>query len=120
MLHMGFANELAKTIVEQRAAGARIRRVPPGDVERVEARLVAERQARAYEGRLSAAGAVALLLLVVIGPAAVAALALGALLIAAIAPTLVDRLGRAFPRSDDRWQLWRRVEPDAEYLRGRA
>jgi hypothetical protein len=120
VLHMGFANELAKTIVEQRAAGARIRRIPDGEVDRVEARLVADRQARAYEGRLSAAGAIALLLLIVVGPVALAALALGALLVAAIAPTLVDRLGRAFPMSDDRWQVWRRVDPDAEYLRGRA
>jgi hypothetical protein len=117
---MGFATELAKTIVEERAAGAGLRRLPRGDVERVEARLAAERQARAYERRLSAVGAIALLTLILVGPAAVAIVALGAALAAAVAPTIADRLARVFPRSEDRWQIWRRVDPDAEYLRGRA
>ena len=37
-----------------------------------------------------------------------------------VTPAIADRLARVFPRSDDRWQVWRRVDPDAEYLRGGA
>jgi hypothetical protein len=117
---MGFATELAKTIVEERAAGARLRRLRRGDLDRAEARLTADRQARAYERRLSAAGAVAMLALILVGPVAVAVVALAAVLAAAVTPAIADRLARVFPRSDDRWQVWRRVDPDAEYLRGGA
>lgn len=120
MLHPGLANELAKAIVAERGAGARIRRLPSGEVARVEARLAADRRTRAFERRLSAAGAAALLALVVLGPATVGAIVLTGALVVAIAASIVDRGGRPRVASGDRWQAWRRVEPDPEYLRGGA
>jgi hypothetical protein len=118
--HIGFPTEIAETIVQDRVPGARLRRLPRGDVGRVEARLVADRQGREYERRLSGLGAAALLVLVLLGPVAVAVLALTAALAVAIEAAVADRFGRAFPASEDRWQVWRRVDPDPEYLRGRA
>ena len=123
MLHMGFASELAKSIVAERGSGATVRRVPDGDVARVEARLEDDRRAGAVEGRHSILGATGFLMLLVFGPAvmAVGALALG--IGAAIVPTVLDRRARAIAGDldpDDRWLVWRRIDPDPEYLRGRA
>lgn len=115
MLHTAFGVDLAKAIVRERAAGAGVRRLPRGDVARAEARLAADRRAWTYDRLLSAAGALALLTLVVVGPAAVLTGALGVALVAAIAP-LADGARRRVA-STDRWQVWRTVEPDPEYLR---
>lgn len=123
MLHMGFASELAKAIVAERGSGTPIRRVPGGEVARVAARLEDDRRARAFESRLSASGAIGFLVLLVFGPAAMAVAALALLLAAAIAPTVLDRRARAIAgdhRPADHWLAWRRIDPDPEYLRGRA
>lgn len=123
MQHMGSASELAKAIVAERGAGATIRRVPRGEVARVEAGLETDRLAEAFESRLSAVGATGFLVLLVLGPAALAVGALALVLEAAIAPAVLDRRARAIAGDvgpDDRWLVWRRIDPDPEYLRGRA
>ena len=116
MFHQGFADALAKVLVADRI-GAMDRRPPRfrPSVSRSDAAL-------------SLLGAVALLALVLLGPAGVALVGLiGA---AAFWPTrdLVGRRAREDdpseawgPETKDRWRVWRTHEPDAEYLRrGRA
>jgi VIT1/CCC1 family predicted Fe2+/Mn2+ transporter len=124
MLHPGLAIELAKAVAEEHRRDALVRRRSAGERERIAARHEAERAARAADHALSALGALTLLAILLLGPPAalVAVAAAAALAIApAVAPALLARLaGRRAARSTDRWQRWRSVEPDAEYLRRRA
>ena len=116
MFHQGFADALAKVLVADRigALDGRPRRFRP-PVSRSDATL-------------SLLGAVALLVLVLIGP--VGSALVGVLALAAFWPVR-DRIERRTrggggsdapaPEVDDRWRVWRVHEPDAEFLRrGRA
>lgn len=88
---------------------------------------------RSYEHLLSMAGAFALLAVALLGPVGAGLLAtavafsivLGARLRAVAPPTGLAWVRRSpadrkAPEADDRWLAWRVVEPDTEYLRGRA
>jgi hypothetical protein len=123
MLHAGLATELAKALAEDRWDRSGRRFLSSADRERIAAREEAERSARAFERDLSAAGALVLLAMVVFGTAA--ALLLGgtafALAIAtrSLRPAASPDAIRPPADPDVRWSVWRRVEPDPEYLRGR-
>jgi hypothetical protein len=124
MFHAGFAEELARTLAEDRRSGSAWRRLSAGDRARIQAREAAERSRRSFEHGLSVAGALGLLAIALLGPG-------GALLVgtAAIAVAIAAASGRPPGRTeavrpagepDDRWRVWRRAEPDPEYLRRRA
>jgi hypothetical protein len=124
MFHAGLANELAKTLAEERRNGSGRRLLSEADRARLAAREEAERSARAFEQGLSAAAAVMLLVIVLFGAAAALLLG-GAAVAVAIATSGLRPAGSADvvgPAADPeaRWSVWRRVEPDPEYLRGRA
>ena len=124
MFHAGLATELAKALAEDRRDRSGRRFLSSADRERIAAKEEAERSARSFERGLSAAGALLLLAIVLFG--ATAALLLGgAALAVAIATRTIRPAGSTDPvrppaDPDTRWSVWRRVEPDAEYLRGRA
>jgi hypothetical protein len=124
MLHPGLAIELAKAVAEEHRRDALGRRRSAGERDRIAAREEDERAARAADHALSALGALALLAILLLGPPAVLVVVAAAVAVAAgpaIAPALLARLaGRQDGPSADRWQRWRSVEPDAEYLRRRA
>ena len=72
------------------------------------------------EWRWSAAGAIGLLALVLVGPIATI-LAFAALVgVALVISGRVRGRAAAGPEARDRWSAWRVVEPDAEYRRRRA
>jgi hypothetical protein len=124
MFHAGSAAELAKTLVEDRRNGSGRRLLSDADRERIHALEERERSARAFEQALSVGGALALLAIVLWGVAGALAFA-GAAIAVAVAATRGRRVARLHglrPSTDpdDHWGVWRRVEPDAEYLRGRA
>lgn len=105
MLHPGMASELARLESEERrrwAAGSRT----TGSSD--------------PEWRWSAAGAVGLLALVLIGPIATVLAFAG--LVAVAVFVSADRRGQAAlgPDPRDRWSAWRAVEADAEEQRQRA
>ena len=124
MFHAGLALELAKALAEERRNRSGRRLLSEADRERIAVREETERSARAFEQGLSAAGAVILLAIVLFGTAA--ALVLGGVAAAlAIATRGLRSVGssdavRPPADPDARWTVWRRVEPDPEYLRGRA
>jgi len=124
MFHAGSAAEPAKASSEDRRDHSRRRLLSSADRGRIAAREETERAARTFEQDLSAAGALLLLVIVFVGVAA--ALALGgaalAILIAARGrrPTSSADAIRPPADPDARWSVWRRVEPDMEYLRGRT
>jgi hypothetical protein len=124
VFHAGFATEMAKMSSEDRRERSGRRLLSSADRGRIAAREEAERSARSFERGLSAAGALVLLAIVVFG--AVAALLVGgaalALTIAMrrIRPTGPTSPVRPVADPEARWSVWRRVEPDPEYLRGRA
>jgi hypothetical protein len=122
MFHAGLATELANALAEDRRGRSGRRFLSSADRERIAAREEADRSAREFERGLSAAGALVLLAIVVFGTAA--ALLLGG---AALALAIATRSLRPAASSDAirppadpeaRWSVWRRVEPDPEYLRG--
>jgi hypothetical protein len=122
MFYAGFAGELARSIADDRTGGRR--RLSSGDRARVAAREERERSVRAFEQRLSLSAAISLLALALFGLGAAVLLG-GAAIAFAIAATRRRPAppGDAVRRPTDpdvRWGVWRRVEPDAEYLRGRA
>lgn len=123
MFHAGFAGELARTASEDRRAGSGRRTLSSADRGRLAAREEAERSERAFERALSAAGAATLLATVLLGVGAAVILAIGVAVATAItsvrsSASSADLRPPADP--DLRWTVWRRVEPDREYLRGRA
>lgn len=105
MLHPGMASELARLETEERRRSGAGSRTPGADHT---------------EWRWSAAGAIGLLALVLIGPIATilafAGLVAGALVVSGRAR---DRAA-AGPEARDRWSAWRVVEPDSAYRRRRA
>jgi len=114
MFQPGIASELSRLAVRERigADSARDRLLLNPDP-----RPTSERR---FDRALSAAGAVAFLGLVLFGPIGVL-VSLGVVALG-VAILGVSRRGSDEgdgPTTDDRWQLWRRVEPDLEYLRPR-
>ena len=116
MFHQTVANEFAKAVTDDRIGRAG-RRVPAGEVARVESKRAAERSIRSFDASLSAIGAVMLLTLVVTG-------VVGAVVVAAAAIVAVrwrpgSRLEGAPPAGEplDRWWRWRTTEPDTGSLR---
>jgi hypothetical protein len=81
-----------------------------------------QRTDRRFERALSAAGAVALLAIALLGPAgvAVAILAFVVVAIVGMPPRMRRRRSRPIHRiaSDERWRVWRHEDPDPEFLRG--
>jgi hypothetical protein len=114
-----FRPQRSPGIVLDRPSDAGARAAARGEIDRLQAGLAADPAERAFERRLSGAGAIGLLTLSLVGAAGLALLALSVALVAGIATAIVERRGRPIV-SDDRWQLWRSVEPDPEYLRGGA
>jgi hypothetical protein len=88
-----------------------------------------ERADRRFERALSAAGAGGLLALALLGPTGIAvAILVFAVVVAVVVAVIVAVVGappwtrgrRTIPLGavpDDRWGIWRRVEPDPEFLR---
>jgi hypothetical protein len=124
MFHAGLATELAKALAEDRRDRSGRRFLSSADRDRIAAREEAERSSRSFERGLSAAGALTLLAIVVFGTA-------GALLLGAAAAAVALATRRIRPTGsldaieppadpDARWSVWRRVEPDPEYLQGRT
>ena len=105
MLHPGMASELARLESEERrrgAAGSRTRR------------------SNEPEWRLSAAGAVGLLALVLIGPIATILAFAGLVAVAVFVSADRRRRAAAGPEIRDPWSAWRVAERDAEEQRQRA
>ena len=123
MFHAGLAGELARTLSEDRRAGSGRRLLSSADRARLDARAEAERSDRAFEQALSVGGAATLLATVLVGGGAAVLVAFGLAVAIALtghrAPPTSGAL-RTPADPDLRWTVWRRVEPDAEYLRGRA
>ena len=83
-----------------------------------------ERTDRRFERALSAAGAVGLLAIALLGPSglAVAILVFAVVSVAVVGAPPWEPRRRPIPITraalDDRWRAWRHVEPDPEFLRG--
>lgn len=123
MFYAGIARELARSIADDRTGGRR-RHLSSGDRARIAAREERERSARAFEQRLSLSAAIALLTLALFGLGGAVLLGATTIAVAIVATRRRPvRPGDAVRRPADpdvRWGVWRRVEPDPEYLRGRA
>ena len=123
MFHAGFAGELSRLMAEDRRSGSGRSSLSAGDRARIEAREASDRSSRAFESALSAGGAIGLLAIVVFGVAGAVVLgSVVALAVAAAGRRRVDRTEAVRPPEDPegRWGVWRSVDPDPEYLRGRA
>lgn len=76
---------------------------------------------RRFERALSATGSVGLLAIALLGPSgvAVAILAFSVLIVAVIGgPTRIAKPPiPSAPADEDRWQAWRKVDPDPEFFR---
>jgi hypothetical protein len=123
VFHAGFAGELSRLMAEERRSGSSRRPLSSGDRARIEAREATDRSARAFEHTLSVGGAAALLAIVLFGTAG--AVVLAAAIVVAIAASGRRQAGRTEavrpPEDPDRrWGVWHSVDPDPEYLRGRA
>jgi len=156
MLHAGLALEMAKALERERrreyAKQTRRRALrrrsvlprfdlrwerPAGDGGKRPARPLAGEarptgaSTRSFEPLLSAAGALSLLAIVLLGPIGIAApVAIMAAFIVTLGPSPSRRsrrpgeertvAGPRAPEATDRWSAWRVVEPDAAYLRRHA
>jgi hypothetical protein len=105
VLHPGMASELARLESEERSRSAAVSRPARTNIA---------------EWRWSAAGAIGLLALVLIGPIATILALAGLVAVALVVSGRARGRPAAGPEALDRWSAWRVVEPDAAYRHRRA